>query len=188
MKSKEWRAVVGYEGTYEVSDHGDIRRIDNHPQSLCFRKKRVKHLSDASNAEGYRHVTLCRDGVTKTFGVHLLVARAFHGPPAPREECAHLDGNPPNCRATNLKWVTRRVNHHHKRAHGTHRCGEQIKHIAKLNARKVKKIMELKDTASEAAIGRMFGVSQTAVNHIYHGRTWMHVTGLSAGAKHQSAA
>lgn len=188
MKSKEWRWLPGYEGVYEVCEDGRIRRVDKHPQSICFRGKRGNVLSEGRNAAGYRHVVLCYKGKKKTIGVHRAVALAFHGPPPPRHECAHLDGRPSNCHKDNLKWVTRRDNHFHKRAHGTHRCGEQMRHIVKLTAAKVRKIVAIQDTDSQTAIGRMFGVSQTCVAHILHGRTWTHVTGYRLVAKNEAPA
>src|SRR6478736_6673619 len=120
-----WKKVVGYEGVYEVSSTGLIRRVDAHPQSIHFRKKRRKYLANGRNKEGYRHVTLCKKGVVRTIAVHRIVALAFHGRPPRGYECAHKDGRPANCNARNLKWVTRKVNHAHKRVHGTHLNGQR---------------------------------------------------------------
>lgn len=47
----------------------------------------------------------------KTYKVHQLVCEAFHGPrPSPRHVVMHLDDNPLNNCADNLKWGTQKEN------------------------------------------------------------------------------
>jgi hypothetical protein len=63
-----WKAVVGYETFYEVSNLGNVRSTRG-----CY----VLKLADAGR--GYKFVTLCKYSNKKTWFVHRLVLLAFVG-------------------------------------------------------------------------------------------------------------
>lgn len=64
-------------------------------------------------------VTLTNKPRQKTYYIHGLVARAFHGPPpSPYHEVGHRDGDSFNNHVSNLRWVTRLENADDKRRHG----------------------------------------------------------------------
>ena len=117
---EEWKPVVGYEGLYEVSSLGRVRRLDTvvemplsrrHPDGWA-RIVRGGVLRPGGNARTpYLSVALCREGRQKTFGVHNLVCEAFHGPkPFPKAEVRHLDGEGANNVLDNLCWGTHSEN------------------------------------------------------------------------------
>lgn len=65
------------------------------------------------NRKGNVHVTLTRDGVSKSHRVHLLVLEAFVGPrPTPDAVGLHFDDDIWNNRVDNLRWGTRSDNWH----------------------------------------------------------------------------
>jgi hypothetical protein len=106
-----WKAVPGYEGAYEVSDQGRVRKTN--AALLAQTKMRSGHVS----------VHLCR----RMFYVHRLVLLTFVGSPADyradtRVECRHLDGNPSNNCLDNLRWGTVKENRADRR-----RLGEKAK-------------------------------------------------------------
>ncbi len=84
--AERWLPVVGLEGTYEVSDLGNVRSLDrtighgNRTRSAfgCVLKPRI-------GTSGYPQVYL--DGKTKS--VHRLVLEAFVGRCPPGMECLH---------------------------------------------------------------------------------------------------
>lgn len=90
---EEWRAVPGFEGIYEVSDHGRVRN-------------RERLLRPSRQQRGHMLVAL---GTTAQRYVHRLVLEAFVGP-AKGMECRHLNGNPADNRLVNLTWGTRLEN------------------------------------------------------------------------------
>ena len=96
-----WKPVVGYEGLYEVSDQGGIRRI------LPSGKTRELKLWQSAN---YYTVCLSNKCQRKTKAVHRLVADAFLVKPEKAEEVNHKDGNKLNNKVENLEWVTQREN------------------------------------------------------------------------------
>ena len=62
-----WRNIEGYEDTYQVSNQGDIRRIDREDRLLCKTK----------DTDGYNRISLCKNGVQKNLRVARLVAKSF---------------------------------------------------------------------------------------------------------------
>jgi hypothetical protein len=84
----EWRDVVGYEGSYQVSDDGQV-------YSLISEKVLIPYDGD------YQSVNL----LGKTKRVHRLVAEAFLGLPD-LPYVRHLDDNPKNNTVGNLAWGT----------------------------------------------------------------------------------
>lgn len=120
-----WRPVVDFEGWYEVSSHGGIRRIRTlHRLTWRFRAK-PRAMRTRAGIGGYHLLTLCRDGVKHGVKVHRVVARAFLGETPDGCEIAHLDGNVANNRAINLAHVTHRENYQHSVFHGTRAIGDR---------------------------------------------------------------
>lgn len=93
-----WKPVVGYEGLYEVSSQGRVRRIGG------------KVLKPATKR--YVTVNLCRDGKYKTRYVHQLVIDAFR---SGRQglEVNHKDENKLNPALDNLEVLTHAGNARH---------------------------------------------------------------------------
>ena len=87
------------DGRIEVFPDGTIYRIKdgNREMAKVFRTSR----------EGrYNCIMLQIDGKQKTFYVHRLVAEAFVPNPEGKPNVNHIDGNPSNNNADNLRWVT----------------------------------------------------------------------------------
>ncbi|TFD51976.1 hypothetical protein E3T46_07765 [Cryobacterium sp. Hh11] len=123
QSTEEWRAVAGYEGTYEVSDQGSLRSLD---RSVVYPNGMVKPIAGRTmhpsvNKYGYLHVSLFKNGIGKTVTMHKLVALTFlekiHDDAT---EVCHGDGNRQHNRASNLRWDTRSANARDALVHGTH--------------------------------------------------------------------
>src|SRR5882724_12074430 len=85
---EQWNPVIGYEGIYEVSNHGNIQRIQ-----MIRGSSFEKNLRQAPNHYGYPRVSLCRDNKPKQYLVHRLVAAAFLGPCPLDHEVNHIGNN-----------------------------------------------------------------------------------------------
>lgn len=109
-----WKPVVGFQGLYEVSNHGRVKRIN------IGRDSREKLLKATPNKLGYMLVGLHREGKSNTRRVHRLVLEAFIGPCPEGEEGCHGDGDPSNNCLSNLRWDTASSNAIDRVAHGTH--------------------------------------------------------------------
>ena len=106
-RAKEtFRPVPGYEGLYEVSDHGTVRSLRR--PGVC-----AKTLKPETERRGYKRVRLCINGGSKHIMVHRIVAAAFLGPRPEGFQVNHIDENKENNRADNLEYVTPKENSNH---------------------------------------------------------------------------
>lgn len=117
---EEWRPVVGYEGYYEVSDHGNVRSLDRvvpkggHTQTVNGRA-----LSPSTKPSGHMRVSIIgADREHRTRMVHQLVLDAFVGTCPDGMEGCHNNGDPSDNRLKNLRWDTRSANRRDRVAHG----------------------------------------------------------------------
>lgn len=109
-----WKPVKGYEGLYEVSNHGRIRGLERIIVQKNGRTRRVegKILTNTLSGNGYYSVCLSKDGKSYCFGVHVLVAHAFV-PGYDKDnanEVNHKDENRLNNVPSNLEWCSRKYN------------------------------------------------------------------------------
>lgn len=122
---ENWRPIPGYEGLYEVSDHGRVRSVDRVVQTKVGPQRwKGKVLSPITKPSGYYFVAL---GKKRRAYVHHLVLEAFRGPRPEGHYGCHLDDNPVNNKVDNLVWGTPSDNsydkvrngndHHAKRTH-----------------------------------------------------------------------
>lgn len=177
-----WRAVVGFEGLYEVSDLGRVRSLDREEKVTRVRFGRVDShtrvrrgciVSTSVGTRGYRTTCLWKDGGPYYRGVHTLVLEAFVGR-KPFQGCVgrHLDGDRLNNAPSNLAWGTQRDNVHDSIRHGTWVHGE-TSGLAKLTDEKVRKIR--RSAKPQRALAREFGVSQGTVCMVKNNYSWKHV-------------
>lgn len=92
-----WKPVVGYEGLYEVSNFGRVRKLEY-------------RLMSGHNHKGYTRVHLTKDGEKKNVFVHRLVAEAFLPNPDSYPIINHKDERPGNNRVDNLEWCDHKHN------------------------------------------------------------------------------
>ena len=107
-----WKPVVGYEGRYEVSNHGRVKS--------CKRFRSGKSKADTLVVErllvashdhsGYLKVSLRNGSKSQNHSVHQLVARAFIDNPNDYDQVNHKDENKENNYASNLEWCTAAYN------------------------------------------------------------------------------
>jgi hypothetical protein len=104
-----WQPVPGYEGYYDVSNRGRVRRLPIYITRVDGYRRffRERVLRPCTTEFGYRQVQLYRDCRGKGFTIHRLVLLAFKGPPGKGQECRHHPDPTPshNC-VENLKWGT----------------------------------------------------------------------------------
>lgn len=106
--TERWLPIPGYEGTYEVSDHGRVRSLPRRVIRSDGRPRTIHGgiLSPVSTDDGRVTVTLPGTPRRK-HKISRLVLTAFVRPPLPGEEaCHHPDHDPTNNRLDNLRWDT----------------------------------------------------------------------------------
>lgn len=98
----EWRPVPDYEGVYEVSRSGLIRRVGA-----------ARPLKPQPRPGGYWAVQLWRSNKAKNVLIHCVVAAAFIGAAPAGKEVNHDDGDKSRNGAGNLEYLTRPENLKH---------------------------------------------------------------------------
>lgn len=175
---EKWKAIVGYEGFYEISNQGRVRSVDRvieHPAKGPTRRK-GKELSPATNWKGYLHINLCREGKMTPGIIHRLVLSAFVGPCPDGHECNHISGDKTDNRIQNLEWVTPSENRLHAYANGlTPAKRGESNGMAKLTWATVEEIRKLYASGAHSyrQLGDRFGVTKSAIHAVISGRTWL---------------
>lgn len=93
--------IEGYEGLYTIDTLGGIC---SHHHGKC------RPIRYRTNNRGYSLVNLSKNGIMKTFKVHVLVARHFLPNPNGLTEINHKDEDKSNNKVDNLEWCTRSYN------------------------------------------------------------------------------
>lgn len=107
-----WKPVIGYEGYYEVSNLGRVKRLDRYDYGCGyarFYKGRIlKNLM--SKTSSYYHVQLCKNGTKLNKSVHRLVAEAFLPNPDNLPCVNHKSEVKTDNRPENLEWCSQEYN------------------------------------------------------------------------------
>jgi hypothetical protein len=92
---EEWKDIINYEGIYQVSSFGNVVRLPER-----------KTLSPSIKSNGYKRVSLCKNGSVSEVNVHRLVALHFIHNPDNKPTVNHKDGIKTNNMICNLEWAT----------------------------------------------------------------------------------
>ena len=154
-----WLPVKDYEGYYEVSNLGRIKRL------FKFRKYREynsKILKFKVSDFGYLSIGLTKDGNKKFFLIHRLVAFAFLSKTENRNSVNHIDRNKSNNCVLNLEWVSNMENSCHYRKQkntgtliGVYKLKKYDKYVAKATFEGKRIFLGYHNTAEKAYEARI---------------------------------
>ena len=177
MAQEIWRDVAGFEGLYQVSDHGRVRSLDH----TTKRNNGIVHFKgrilQPKVATPYLGVILSKNGKAHPKRIHRLVALAFVPNPNNLPVVDHIDGDKTNNAAGNLRWCTHEQNTNYASDMGVlgptpyaRRTREQQERYS--NARKkaiVRSDGRLYRCTADAA--EDMGVTYSAIMHVLRGMT-----------------
>lgn len=195
---ERWRAF--FDGYYEVSDMGRIRRAK--PGVATFVGRPVQPVSGPG---GYPQVQVCGGGKIRRMYLHHIVAETFHGPRPRGFVINHKDLDKSNNAASNLEYLSSRDNAMHALAVGRRRKGPMMSPRplkggpqfgdahwsrrrpdliargermggSKLKARDVRRIRSFRASGwTMQKIADRFGVSLAQISRIIGGTRWSHI-------------
>lgn len=105
---KQWKPIEGYEGSYEVSNFGEVKSLERLDSRGRHRKEKL--LKPQKNSKDYLFVRLSKNGVEEPILVHRLVWQTFVGEIPPEWEINHLDENKENNHLENLEACSHEKN------------------------------------------------------------------------------
>ena len=111
MKEEIWKDIEGYEGLYQVSNFGSVKRLESIVSATSKKGNEFKIIVPKKILKnrlccGYYIVGLCKDSKSKNYRVNRLVAKAFIPNPNNYPCVNHKDGNKLNNDVDNLEWCT----------------------------------------------------------------------------------
>lgn len=158
-----WRPIRDYEGIYEVSGDGRVRRVAEHPPKFHMQEQAL-----CPQPNGYWMVRLSKPGQKRRNRyIHRLVADAFIPNPDNLPEVNHDNGNTDENDKDNLYWTDRSGNCSHKnRVLFTHHNQTDFE-VTHPNGHKeiIKNLTEFSET---------HGLSQSGLQHVLAGRRSHH--------------
>lgn len=112
MIKEYWKPIPEFEGLYEISTFGNIKRIQRYVKNRNgYRLLNEKIISTKLDKDGYNLVTLYKDKEQYTFRVHRLVAKTFLlNTNLNKIQVNHKNGIKSDNRVENLEWVTPKEN------------------------------------------------------------------------------
>ena len=114
-----WKDIPGYEGIYQISTEGRIKRLPCDRLQRNQYKSYVQHYDEriltlSPDNEGYCQVGLTDgNGVMRQYKVHRLVMQTFSPDWDPDKEVDHIFGVKHDNRLSQLRMVTQEENRYH---------------------------------------------------------------------------
>ena len=118
MKDEIWLPIIGYEGLYEISNYGRVKRLEK----LVILPSRWGHENQGTFIDPERilvhqvnpgkrlYVSLCKEGKRVNVHIHKLIATHFIPNPNNYPIIRHLNDNNQDNRLENLEWGTHKMN------------------------------------------------------------------------------
>ena len=160
-----WKDIINYEGLYQVSNLGSVRRLW---------KNKSKPIALAKHKQGYVTVHLSNIN-KKRHSVHRLVAIAFIPNPLNLPEVNHKNGIKNDNREENLEWSTDKQNKEHAKNNNLTAKGIKNRNN-KFSEKEILAIRMLyKKGWTQVEIGKMCDTRQSTISAIVLNKTWKHI-------------
>lgn len=112
MIEEIWKDIPGYEQLYQISNMGRVKSLERNVVRGRggLYKIEEKILKCTKDKDGYLRVNLCKDGKTKNYLIHRLVASTFLPNPDNLPQLNHIDEYKTNNCVDNLEYCTAEYN------------------------------------------------------------------------------
>ncbi len=175
-----WRPVVGWEGLYEVSNWARVKslaRTCTTSRGGTTRQIPEKILTPYLGDRNYWVVRLSKEGRSRGFRVHVLVAAAFLGPRPEGLVVRHGDGGQHDNRPENLIYGTQAENIADMVRDGTVLIGERnpMTRLTEAQVRYIRQQLENGPFGTIARLAKELGVSRGCISSVKRGQSWGHL-------------
>lgn len=170
-----WKDIEGYEGSYQVSNRGQIRSL----KGISYRGDKLQYRLMKQwkrNKQGYLGIQLCRQGIIKNYFVHRLVGKAFIQNPLNLPQINHKDGIKINNNVNNLEYVTGSENVRHAYRTGLASSLGESNSRSKLKSNEILEIRTLRESGIPVKdIARKYNIERNYIYSICLRFTWKHL-------------
>jgi len=183
MSEEIWKPVVGFEGWYEVSSHGRVKRLKRTIKRKngiqCAYPSKILETTHKKNVAPYRPARFSKGNKRISVRVHRLVLSAFMGECPVGCEASHLDGNGFNNHLSNLKWESHKENIariDQSKVRRNPAKGEKIG-TSRLKEFQVLEIREKYATGKYTftGLGKEYGIGGDSTRDIIKRSSWKHI-------------
>lgn len=163
--------IPGYKGYYSITKDGRVwsyPRIGSSTDGI-FLKFEINN--------GYKRNTLSKNGITKKFFNHQLVASTYIANPKGYSFVNHKNGIKTDNRVRNLEWCTPKQNIQHSIKTGLRKLEGEHSPNSKLSAKEVFYIRRKhdKDKYSYQKLATKLNVSKGLIAAVVQRRAWKHI-------------
>lgn len=170
-----WKDIEGYEGLYQVSSMGRVRRL--HSTVVRSDGTTVTYREHVMRPCGrpYHHVMLSKENRVTQRRIHRLVAETFLPNPDGLRDVDHINGIKTDNRLCNLRWCSHRDNIIHAeesglmRHKGYHDWPEEVRRQYSSIRRKPIVRSDGKRYACADDAASDLGVTRAAISHVLRG-------------------
>jgi hypothetical protein len=180
MEKEIFKDIKGYEGFYQISNLGRVKRLDRKVKHMGgYRILKGRFLNPHLGKIGYYSIDLRINNQREKCTIHRLLAIHFISNPENKPQVNHINGIKSDNRLCNLEWVTCSENGKHayliKLRAPIKLIGEKNP-LSKLTENQVIDIKNrLKKGESGASIGRIYGVGRDTISLIKQNKNWKHL-------------
>ncbi len=178
-----WKSIEGYDGLYEVSNFGRVKRLKTkkyrtnqfggHYYIIPERILKGKRSTRPSNIQRLKYYEL-RDenGIPKNFTAAQLVGNAFIPNPNNYKILVHIDGNVLNNNVENLKWgLFSHTKHNNSQENYLHLTSTEIRNKLRTKICTPIKCIETGEIfPSQQSAAARFNISFSALNKALTGK------------------